>query len=285
MKAKIREMKFKKIPSDYLELCIDRLTRFKPTREKYERVFSDIIAKFASKEMREGINSIEDMVLAAEAIMNNSGAVGEFGAAVNDFERETFFQDEESEKFLKNKINFPYAPKKIKKVILCEGATEETLLPILAKKCGCNIEETYILGAGGKNQAGRKYLKMLKEIKVPIFILLDADADEIKNAIIAKKRDIDRVYLIEKGEFEDILPKKLVIEAINFHFSNELACSETDFEDGLKMTKNIELAFKTRGLGDFKKAAFATMVKNYLIKHPEEKFDLSSVQDILAYFS
>ncbi len=275
----------KKIPPEYLALCFDRLTRFKPTREKYERVFSDIIAKFASKEMREEINSIEDTVRAAEAIINHSGALGDFGAEVKKFERETFFQDEESEKFLNNNVNFPYAPKKIKKVILCEGATEETLLPVLAEKCGFNIEETYILGAGGKNQSGRKYLKMLEEIKVPIFVLLDFDAFEIKNAITPKKRDIDRIYLIKEGEFEDILPKNLIIKAINFHFFNELACSEADFENDLKMTKNIELAFKTKGLGDFKKAAFAKMVENYLLKYPEEKFDFSAIQDILAYFS
>jgi hypothetical protein len=281
----MREIKFKKIPPEYLALCVDRLTRFKPTREKYERVFSDIINKFASKETREGINSIEDMVLTVEIIINNSGATGGFSAAVKAFERETFFQDIESEKFLNNKINFPYAPKKIKKVILCEGATEETLLPALAKKCGCNIEETYILGAGGKNRAGRKYLKMLEEVRLPIFVLLDSDATEIKSAIMTKKRDIDRIYLIEKGEFEDVLPKDLIIEAINFHFSNELACSAADFEDGLKMTKNIELIFRTKGLGDFKKAAFAKMVENYLLKHPGEKFDFSCVQDILAYFS
>jgi len=275
----MRESRFKKIPPDYLALCFDRLTRFKPTREKYERVFGDIINKFASKEMREGINSTEDMVLAVETIMNESGAAGEFGAAARVFEHETFFQSDESEKFLNNKINFPYAPKKIEKVILCEGATEEILLPVLAEKCGFGTEGIYILGAGGKNQTGQKYLKMIEEIRLPIFVLLDSDAVEIKEAIGAKKRDIDRVYLIEEGEFEDILPKDLIIQALNSHFKDGYKCRAEDFKDDFKMSKNLEEIFKINGFGDFKKAAFALIIKNFITNN--DGFDLNEIKNIM----
>ena len=39
----IQNIKFKKLTEQQVIISIDRLTRFKPTEEKYLRVFSDII--------------------------------------------------------------------------------------------------------------------------------------------------------------------------------------------------------------------------------------------------
>ena len=40
-------MKFKKIPDEYFSTILDRLMRFEPACSRYERVFNDIISKFA----------------------------------------------------------------------------------------------------------------------------------------------------------------------------------------------------------------------------------------------
>lgn len=303
-------MKFKKIPINYLLLCFDRLTRFKPSVEKYPRVFLDIINKFAIKETGDCIDltNIDCVIEISTNIINFSvGNKFENDFYINNLikknEFECFFQDKESEKYLNNKINYknvfdtlrgeknipknllwlmeleknrcltPFDLRKksalkfpIRKVVLAEGATEEILLPILGENCGWNFYEEgiYIIPAGGKSQVGKKYLQMIEQIKLPIFILMDFDAYEIKNGIEARLRDIDEIYLIKNGEFEDVLPKKLIINALNFHFMNGHKCFENEFQTDLKMAKNLEEIFKLKGFGDFKKSEFANYIKNFL---------------------
>ncbi len=154
----------------------------------------------------------------------------------------------------------------VKKVILTEGATEEILLSRFAKKLGFDFDKegVLIIGAGGKNQVARKYYKMADEIKLPVFILLDFDADETKELIEPKLKEKDKIYLIKAGEFEDILPLDLIIKSINSNFSNNLHCDISDFNSELKMTKNLHILFKNKGFGEYKKADFAKMVKSYM---------------------
>lgn len=123
----------------------------------------------------------------------------------------------------------------VKKVILTEGATEEILLSVFAKNLGYDFDKegVLIIGAGGKNQVARKYYKMADEIKLPVFILLDYDADETKELIEPKLKAKDEIYLIKAGEFEDILPLDLIIKSINSNFSNNLHCAKTDFDSNI----------------------------------------------------
>ena len=68
----------------------------------------------------------------------------------------------------------------IEKVVIAEGATEETLLPEFAKRCGYDFDKegVFILSAGGKNQVVKLYYKLVDILKLPIFVLLDKDAKE-----------------------------------------------------------------------------------------------------------
>ncbi len=171
----------------------------------------------------------------------------------------------------------------VKKVILTEGATEEILLSRFAKKLGYDFEKegVLIIGAGGKNQVARKYYKMVDEIKLPVFILLDYDAIETKELIEPKLKNGDEIYLIKTGEFEDIITLSLIIESINANFSNNLHCSENDFDPELKMTKNLHILFKNKGFGEYKKAEFAKMVKNYMENSlPDMDFDIEISAEI-----
>ena len=311
-------MKFKKIPIKHLIISTERLLRFKPTEEKYSRVFKDIFNKyciFENSSEKEEL-TIEEKIKIVSKIINNStlempddGYIKKF---VEDIECKTFVQNKESKKYLKNSINFNALLETIKKeniyssidflisknknrnanndilrkktksiypveeIILAEGITEEILLPKLSNCLNVDFFENgiYTLQAGGKNQVGKKYLNLAEEIKLPIKILLDNDATEIKNILIKKLRKIDKLCLIKVGEFEDIIPIELIVDALNKNFEYELKEKITKKEFEEKNTKALTEIFRTRGLGDFKKAEFAHLIENYISKTKKE-YDFS----------
>ena len=131
-----------------------------------------------------------------------------------DYEKTVFECDTNVQKLLKNKINYkaflPFitedSPKNLKwlkalatsenideirqnlslrfpvrMVVIAEGATEETLLPEFAKRCGYDFDKegVYVLSAGGKNQVVKLYYQLVETLKLPIFVLLDKDAKDI----------------------------------------------------------------------------------------------------------
>jgi len=63
------------------------------------------------------------------------------------------------------------------------------------------------------------------------------------------------------GEFEDLLPKSLIIKTVNSHFRNFMSITEADLADGIPEAKNLENIFKTKGLHEFKKAEFARLIR------------------------
>ncbi len=305
-------MKYKKIPKNYLKICLDRLTRFKPVYEKYERVFYDILNKFLIADSKTDFNKGNmdiDTICNTVSIIFNASIPFEYDSFLSeillDEEKNTFKLDDNELKFLTAGLNISGAVKflsdepglplnlerlkllqlnkkadplnlrkqfsliyPVSKVILAEGATEEILLSKFALSLGYDFNEEgiYVLGAGGKNQVARKYYKMVDEIKLPVFILLDFDAFETRELIMTKLRPKDKIHLIKSGEFEDILPLDLVINAINDNFSNNLHCTKEDFNFDYKMTKNLHNLFKNKGFGEYKKADFAKMIKFYLEK-------------------
>ncbi|MFQ8626141.1 MAG: ATP-dependent endonuclease [Candidatus Gastranaerophilaceae bacterium] len=102
--------------------------------------------------------------------------------------------------------------------MLCEGITEETLLPVFAKICGCNFKEqgVYIISAGGKNQVVKYFYNFANSLKIPVFILLDNDAEENLREIEPKLRSFDKIHLLKSGEFEDLLPNSLITKTLNY---------------------------------------------------------------------
>ena len=152
----------------------------------------------------------------------------------------------------------------VEKVIIVEGATEEILLPEFGKICGYDFDKegVYILSAGGKNQVVKMYYKLVEDLKLPIFVLLDKDAKENLDEITPRLRKIDRIHLLECGEFEDLLPQNLINRTIEYEFSN-ISIIEKDLLNSKEpRTKVLEEFFRTRGMHEFKKAEFAGMIKN-----------------------
>lgn len=165
-----------------------------------------------------------------------------------------------------NSLRFP-----VEKVVIAEGATEETLLPEFAKRCGYDFDKEgiYILSAGGKNQVVKLYYQLVESLKLPIFVLLDKDAKENLEEIQPRLRDIDKIHLLDCGEFEDLLPIKLVERTLDYELKNISMLEKEKLNENIPRVKFLEEVFKTRGMHEFKKVEFAQMVKKN-IKHEED---------------
>lgn len=165
-----------------------------------------------------------------------------------------------------NSLKFP-----VEKVVIAEGATEETLLPEFAKRCGYDFDKEgiYVLSAGGKNQVVKLYYQLVESLKLPIFVLLDKDAKENLEEIQPKLRDIDKIHLLDCGEFEDLLPIKLVERTLDYELKNISMLEKEKLNEDIPRVKFLEEVFKTRGMHEFKKVEFAQMVKKN-IKHEED---------------
>ena len=147
----------------------------------------------------------------------------------------------------------------VEKVVLCEGITEEILLPEFAALYGYDFNKygVKLLGAGGKNQVVKMYSELKNELKLPIFILLDADAKTSADMISPILRSCDSIYLIKHGEFEDIFSLNLIKRTINKRYKNICESTISDFRSNSSMTKVLSEFFRIHELGDFQKAEFA----------------------------
>ncbi len=183
-----------------------------------------------------------------------------------------------------NSLLFP-----IEKIILCEGQTESLLLKSLFNLYGYNLDKQGVLvvAAGGKNQVAKKYYEMIEYLNLPIFVLLDSDAAETQALIDPKLRKGDKIYLIQSGEFEDLIPINILKNTLNYVHNCEYNCIYDDFFQEKSMVKNLELIYKKYGFGEFKKAQFAQELKDYIqansckddFKNSEIGQILSSLQD------
>ena len=313
-------MKYKKLTQEQIIISLDRLTRFKYTKEKYFRVFTDIILsnliepKLKKSELLAmDANEIKNI---AEEIFNNSLNKNSNNYVINqklkEYENSVFVNDDYTQRLLSNKINYydavdlaegnlPVNLKWLKslkedweqkvareelglkfpieKVILVEGLTEEILLPAFSKYLGFDFyrKGIQVIGAGGKNQVVKMYYKLIEELKVPVFLLLDRDAEENIRQIKPKLREIDKIHLVSCGEFEDLLPKSLIIKTLNSHFVNFTTVTDNDLADDLPEVKNLENIFKTKGLHEFKKADFAKLVRDNITENSDISDEIADI--------
>lgn len=351
------KFKIKPLTKEQLIVSLDRLTRFKPTEEKYLRVFKELILsnliypKYKKSDL--DLMEYEKLTELAEKIFNLSISTnhpelvsGSYQHAIEksfqinkkllDYEKSVFKFDKNVEKLLNNKINYIsaldlidsgivippynnmqrldikqkyiYPPCNLKwlkslaedtdqiknrtnlglkfpleKIILVEGITEEILLPKFAKIFGFDFEKEgiYLISAGGKNQVVKLFYQFSNILKLPIFVLLDSDAKENYEEIKPKLRKKDKVYVIKKGEFEDILSLLLIKKTISQNFNEYFSISIKELKSNWPMTKILEELFKTYGL-EFKKAEFAAFVG----KNIKDEKDISEeIKDIIKSLS
>lgn len=298
-------MQIKQLTKEQILISLDRLTRFKMTEEKYLRVFKDIIIsnliqpkykknqldKMNYVELRDIAQEIINQSLPDKSIKNDN----KINKILNDYENYLFSLDKNTQQLLDNDINYASAITliqgdacsnlkwlrslvsaksfPIKKLIISEGITEEILLPKFAQIFGYDFEKNgiHIISAGGKNQVVKLFYNFADVLKIPIFVLLDKDAEDNFNQIKPKLKPKDRIYILKNGEFEDILPLDLIKRSLNYGLNNLSILEENIFESDTGMVKILEEIFRHRGLHEFKKAEFA----RYVHKNIENKMDLS----------
>ena len=308
----------KPLTNEQILISIDRLTRFKPTEEKYLRVFKDIIIsnlmypKYKRQELDnmdyEQLTKLADYVF--EISLGNAKSLY-INKKLEVYENSVFKLDVNSKRLLNNNINYEEAIKLIdesspinlrwlkslessdnlneirqlhalrfpvQKLVICEGLTEEILLPEFAKLLGYDFDcnGVYVLSAGGKNQVVKLFYKMADLLNIPVFVLLDSDALENSHEIESKLRPIDKIYLLKSGEFEDILPVDLVEKTLIYATENISLPAVECIEKG-HTVEFLEDFFKHRGLHEFKKAEFAEMVKENLSPTAEVSEEIKSV--------
>ena len=301
-------MKIKPLTKEQLIISIDRLTRFKDTETKYLRVFKDIITNnlIEPKYKKSDLDALDYETIKnyAVEIINSSLEKSAGNYLINqrlyDYENSVFKLDENTLSLLKNKINYEAVIKllpenipdnlkwlkslndtrpqnssygfPVKKILLCEGITEETLLPVFAKICGCNFKEqgVYIISAGGKNQVVKYFYNFANSLKIPVFILLDNDAEENLREIEPKLRSFDKIHLLKSGEFEDLIPNSLITKTLNYATKNISLAPIENLEQSSSKVEFLEEFFRHRGLHEFKKAEFAELVKE----------NISSLEDV-----
>ncbi len=292
-------MKIKPLTKEQLIISADRLTRFKDTETKYLRVFKDIINSnlIEPKLKKQDLDDIdyEELKNLAEKIINSSFDAKNDDCLINqrlyDYEKSLFNLNSKTEKLIKNKINYKAilnilpddipnnlkwfktlggtAPDNnsygfpVKKILLCEGITEETLLPEFSKICGYDFDKNgiHIISAGGKNQVVKYFYNFAETLKIPVFILLDNDAEANLEEIKPKLREFDKIHLLKSGEFEDLLPESLIIKTLNYTTENISLAPVEDIHKSSSTVEFLEEFFKHRGLHEFKKADFAQAVK------------------------
>lgn len=312
-------MKYKNLTKEQIIISLDRLTRFKNTREKYIRVFSDILISNLIepkyKKLDIEVLDLNSLVEYASTIINESLEVlykknvprtDLINKFLKNYENSIFNNDDETQILLNNNINYNKAvflitedspinlkwlikisenlnnnfvvdfknirekyllKYPIEKIILVEGITEEILLPVFSRILNYDFYKNgiQIIPAGGKNQVVKMYYKLAEEVKIPIFILLDKDAEDNITQITPKLRKFDSIHLVSCGEFEDLLPKSLIVKTVNLEFKNFLTISQEDFLNNISTVKTLEEIFKTKALHEFKKAEFAKKIKDNII--------------------
>ena len=214
----MKDYKVKPLTKEQILISIDRLTRFKHPEEKYLRVFKDIITSnlIYPKFKRCELDEMDYIALTqlAEYVFNYS-LDGQADLSINqklaEYENSVFETDYNTQQLLRNNFNYASAIKLIpknaplnlkwlkslgevgysniarqlhalrfpvEKLVICEGITEETLLPEFARLLGYDFDKNgvYVLSAGGKNQVVKMFYKFTETFKLPIFVLLDNDA-------------------------------------------------------------------------------------------------------------
>jgi len=313
-------MKFRQPDENELLIIIDRLTRFKNPATKYKRVFFEILTKFLI-EPKFSIQKLEESppesICELVSKIFNYHATHQEPSKIQEMlikeEGERFYIDNYTLNLMQTPLNFEAALKKIppsknhppnvrrlhaclknpapkgflfpiEKVLLCEGITEEILLPEFAKILKKDFNELgiFILGAGGKNQVARKFYELYEILKIPIFILLDSDAQKTACSIEPKLRAKDKIHIIQNGEFEDVLPLPLIQKSLNSNFSSYELVQISELQKGMPMAHILHELYKSKGWGEFKKAEFAGMVKKNISGMPDVSVEIEKILKLLT---
>ena len=314
-----KDLKYKYLTKNELIINLDRLSRFKLPEDTYKRVFYDVLLKclINPKYGITELDKLPAQVICKLfKLIWNSSVEKVFAAKNNDKNnilKELFIHsfkniDDDIKQYINTDINIKSvlqnidtntAPKNlinlklnitkrkeeliypVNKLIIVEGITEEILLPVFAKKLGFDFDKQgiFIIGAGGKSKSPALYMKFKNKLKIPIVLLFDNDAKEIYEELYPILLNKDKIIMLKKGEFEDILSKNLIKRALNNEYETILPIKKKDLNIHCKMCDNLNYIYRTRQLGEFKKAKFAQIIA----KNLKYKTDITNeIKDIIS---
>ena len=289
---------------DEMILALDRISRFKFPEKKLKRVYIETIcAHLLPAYKKNDIQTLNNQRL-TEIFTNvwNYSVFYNFKKTEEDFSLNENYINEEKKcyqltceilslmpegcdfKTLLENTEKKYIPnnflnyKTPSKIVLTEGVTEEILIPEFLKIN--NIENNInikVVGTGGKSRIINKYNEYKRQLKIPIYILLDLDAQSVYSSLKLNLRPQDKTHLISCGEIEDIIPKNLFKYAINSEFKLQSKVSVNDFNKNISMVENLHNIFKEKGFGEFKKAKMANLIKNIINKNTVLSEELAKI--------
>jgi len=156
-------------------------------------------------------------------------------------------------------------------ILLVEGATEVILLPRFAALLGFNFARSgaMVVAAGGANQVAKRYLYLRAVLKLPIFVVLDRDAESQMEILESSIGADDHIHVLADGEFEDVLTSGAFVPLLNKYIqsitlSDAIAIRDEEFETLSSRKRILERLWRQRDLGKFDKVGFAKFVAEEL---------------------
>lgn len=301
-----RLTRFKHPETKYLRVFKDILTsnlitpKFKKT--ELDEMDYEVLKNHAEKVINYSIEQL-GLKLTNDCLVNQR---------LFDYENATFKIDLKTQKLLQNKIDYKACLNLIKEnaplnllwikkmqtsknliedrikyglrfpletVVISEGITEEILVPEFANLCGYQFDKqgVQMISAGGKNQVVKLFYQLAESLKIPIFVLLDKDAEENYNEIKPRLREFDKVHILNSGEFEDALNIELIKKTLTFGLKNISMLEPETMQPNICMVKNLEEIFRHRGMHEFKKSEFAQMIKANLTSTEDLSDEIKSI--------
>ncbi|WP_414733915.1 TOPRIM nucleotidyl transferase/hydrolase domain-containing protein [Acetobacterium carbinolicum] len=152
--------------------------------------------------------------------------------------------------------------KDAKCIILVEGATEESSIPLLALKYNKPLAsmKIHVWNSTSKQQVVADFRKIkdnLHEIK--ICVLLDSDAKKEKDDLermIQGKKDKYSLFFIDKGTFEDLIPIEYIIGAFNDLYKLDKPIKVEDLDQNKEILGQLERKLFESCSGNLDKVKF-----------------------------
>jgi hypothetical protein len=171
-------------------------------------------------------------------------------------------------------------PRPVKELVIVEGETEKLLLPLFAEAMGLDFNALgiSILPAGGKNHVLALYRENARNLRVPICVLLDSDAEEIVDELSASPRPQDYIFHIAEGEFEDMYDLELILKVINLNYQPYPELTLESFKEMARSSNAkgrvhmLRVVWQAYNLGSFDKIDFAGKYAELFKPRDTEKF-------------
>lgn len=171
-------------------------------------------------------------------------------------------------------------PAPVKELVIVEGETEKLLLPLFAQAMGLDFNALgiAILPAGGKNHVLSLYRENARNLRIPICVLLDSDAEAIVDELSLSPRPQDYIFHISQGEFEDMYDLSVIVQVINRYYQpypelTERSICELAKDTGARgMVQMLKAVWQAYNLGSFDKIDFAVKYAERFKPHETGQF-------------